>query len=622
MNSIRIIRTLFIWFLGMAQATLSLAAQDISINLSAPAQVAVGERFRVVFTVNARPAEFTAPLFSDFRVLSGPSQSTSTSTQIINNQVTTTFTISYTYVLEAVKEGRFSIGAASVVVDGTSYSSNTHTITVSGQASPGGSTPPPSTQQPGQQTEAQITSRDIFVRAEVSNNNPYQSEQVIITYKLFTRLPISRYSIEKLPSFQGFWSENLTDTSQPPTTTEVIDGVQYSVAEIRRAAIFPQRSGELRIEPLEVECLVRLRSQQRSGSIFDDFFGGSVFGNVQNVPHVVRSNQVTLQVRPLPSQNRPYSFKGQVGRYEMTASISEQELDVNNATNLKIRIEGNGNIRMVEKPDIQFPQNLEVFDPNVADHIRNERSGVKGSREYDWVIIPRTPGEFTIPVIQFSYFDPSAGRYVNQTAGPFTLHVTGYAGVAGESSSTGRSEFQQITQDIRFIVTRPFSLTTFGQLFYKSRTFYILLILPFLLFAILLVAGRREVKVRSNVMLMRNRKADKLARKRLKKAAILMRTKDELLFYDEIFKALWGYLSDKLSIPQSKLNKEEAIKAFKQKGISEIIANDFLEVLNNCEYARFAPSDSANDMEDMYGRAVQSIITLEKEIRNKRLNLA
>ena len=599
-------------------ATLSLVAQDITINLSAPAQVAVGERFRVVFSVNARSSEFTAPRFSDFRVLSGPSQSTSTSTQIINNQVTTSFTISYTYILEAINEGRFSVDAASVVVDGTSYSSNAHTIIVSGQATPGASPPA----QPGQQTEARITSGDIFVRAEVSNKNPYQSEQVIITYKLYTRLPISRYSIERLPSFQGFWSENLTDTSQPQTTTEVVDGVQYSVAEIRRAAIFPQRSGELRIEPLEVECLVRLRSQQRSGSIFDDFFGGSAFGNVQNVPHVVQSNPVTIQVRPLPSQNRPSSFKGQVGSYEMTASLTEHELDVNNAVNLIIRIQGNGNIRMLEKPDIQFPQNLEVFDPNVTDNIRNERSGIRGSREYDLVIIPRTPGEFTIPVIQFSYFDPSTSGYVNKTAGPFTLNVTGYAGMAGDPASVGRTEFQQLSEDIRFIVTRPFKLITFGQLFYKSRTFYILLILPFLSFAILIVIGRREVKVRSNAVLMRHKKADKLARKRLRKAAFFMHREEELLFYDEIFKALWGYLADKLSIPQSKLNKEEALKAFKQKGISEIIANDFLDVLNNCEFARFAPSESGNDMGHMYGKAVQSIVTLEKEIKNKRLNLA
>jgi hypothetical protein len=618
MSSIRIIRSIFILGVLTTLVLSSVTARDIAVSISAPSQVAVGERFRLVYSVNARPSEFNAPQFTDFRVLSGPSQSTSTSTQIINNQVTTSFTISYTYLLEATKEGSFSIDAAHAVVDGTTYTSSPYTITVSGQASSGASPSAPPSQQPDQHTGTRITSRDIFVRAELSNNNPYQSEQVIVTYKLYTRLPISRYSIEKLPSYQGFWSENLSDTSQPQATTEVIDGIQYSVAEIRRIAIFPQRSGELRIEPLEVECLVRLRSQQRGGSIFDDFFGGSVFGNVQNVPHLVRSNPIALQVKPLPSQNRPSSFKGQVGTYDMTVSLTESELDVNDATNLKIRIQGNGNIRMVEKPDINFPQNLEVFDPNVSDNIRHERSGVRGSREYDMVIIPRTPGEFIIPSIQFSYFDPTTSQYVNRSAGPFTLNVTGSAGMAGDPTSYGRSEFQRLSTDIRFIVTRPFQLLPAGKLFYKSKTFYILLTLPFILFTLLLLIWRRQLKLRGNAALLRNKKAEQLARKRLKKAASFMRNKKELIFYDEIFRALWGYLSDKLSIPQSKLNKEVALTTFRQKGISEEIANDFIDVLNNCEFARFAPTQSGNQMESIYGRAVQSIVNLEKEIRNKR----
>ncbi len=616
MTSIRIINTLIVFTLLVAQAALPLSAQDVSVAVSAPDQVGTGSRFRVVFTVNARPSEFVAPQFSDFRVLSGPSQSSSSSTQIINNQVTTVFSVSFTYVLEATTEGRFTVGAARAVVDGNTYASNPYDITVSGQVSPGGSAP--STQQPSQQNGETISERDVFIRAQLSNANPYQSEQVIVSYKLYTRLPISRYSIEKLPSYRGFWSENITSSSQPQTTTEVIDGIQYSVAEIRRVALFPQRSGELRLEPLEVECLVRMRSQQRGGSIFDDFFGGSAFGSVRDVPHLLRSNALAIQVKPLPSQNRPAAFKGLVGTFEMTAHLSAREVDVNDAINLRINIQGNGNIRMIEKPAIQFPQNLEVFDPNVVDDIRNERSGVSGKREYDFLLIPRTPGEFVIPAIPFSYFNPASGQYVSTSAGPFTLHVTGTAGMTGEPSVRGRSEFHQLSTDIRFIYTRPYQLVPAGKLFYKGSTFYVLLVLPFVLFTILLYVGRREIKLRSNTVLMRNRKADKLARKRLKKASGFLKNREKMAFYDEIFKALWGYLSDKLSIPQSKLNKEEAKLAFQQKKISEEASNAFLEVLHECEFARFAPAQDDDQMERIYGRAVQSMVKLEKEIKNKR----
>ena len=336
------------------------------------------------------------------------------------------------------------------------------------------------------------------------------------------------------------------------------------------------------------------------------------------MPQLIRSNPLTLQVNPLPAQNRPSSFKGQVGSFDMDVSLSVNELDANDATNLKIRIQGIGNVRMVEKPDILFPQNLEVFDPNVVDNIRNNRSGISGSREYDFVIIPRTPGEFTIPSIQFSYYDPSSDSYVNKSSGPLTLNVSGVAGGANEQSQVGRSEFQSLSTDIRFIVTRPFPLMPVGKIFFRSKAFYILLILPFLLFAILLFIGRREIKLRSNAVLMRNKKADKLARKRLKQASVYMDKKEDLMFFDEIFRALWGYLSDKLSIPQSMLNKDEALKAFQHKGISEAVSGEFLKVLNDCEYARFAPAQSGDKMESIYNRAVQSIVRLEKEIRFKR----
>ncbi len=609
-------RQIVFWVILMTSFCQLFAIQQLNLTVSAPGQVAAGERFRVVFTLNARPDHFQAPNFEGFRVLSGPSQSTSSSTQIINGQVTTSTSVSYTYVLDAPTEGSYTIGAAKATIDGKDVSSNTHSITVSGTANTG--TQPQAGRQAPQtpSPQGQITSNDVFVRAHVSNTSPYQSEQVIVTYKLYTRLPISQYSIEKLPSYQAFWSENLTLASQPQTNTEVIDGVQYSTVELRRVALFPQRAGQLKLEPLEVNCLVRVRTQQRSGSIFDDFFGGSPFGGVQNVQHMVKSNALTLQVKPLPTQNKPATFKGLVGQFEITASLNQRELKVNEAANYALTIKGKGNMRMVEAPDILFPQNLEVFDPNTKDNIRNDLSGVSGSRSFDYLLIPRTAGEFDIPGIQFTYFNPVSEKYVTLTSESFSLNVQGGSGMAQDGGSTiSRSDFQQISTDIRFIHTRPVALVPAGNLFFRSPLFYILLILPFLLFVGVLLIGRRTIRQRSNAQLMRNKRAEKMARKRLKKAAIFMKSDSHKDFYEEIFRALWGYLSDKLGIPVSKLNKDEVGKQLASLSISPELTSQLNDVLQEAEFARFAPVKQEQAMEVTYQHAIDMIVKLDKEIR-------
>lgn len=586
-------------------------ATGANLTISAPDRVAVGERFRVVYTVDARPSDFQSPSFGELRVLSGPSQSTSQSTQIINNQVTTSFSISYTYLLEASREGSFTIGPARAVVDGSTYTSDSHTVVVSGQAAAPAQPQPSQPQQPSVQQGP--TAQDIFVRAQVSNPTPYQSEQVIVTYKLYTRIGVSRYSIDRLPSYQGFWSENLATAAQPQPSVEVVDGQQYNVVELRRVALFPQRSGEMRIDPLEVECLVRMRTARR-GSIFDDFFGG-----FQDVPHKVRSNPVVLNVKPIPTQNRPASFKGLVGRFEMSANVSPTELQVNDAANLTVTISGSGNLRLAERPDMQFPPNLEVFDPNVSDQIRNEGSGVIGSRTYDYTLIPRTGGEFEIPEIHFTFFDPSSGLYVTRKSGPFSLQAGGLTGPVNEAEGTiFRSDAQAIATDIRFINTRPVILFRTGKLWYRSNAFYFLTALPLLLFAIALVVGRRQIKLRSNRALMRTKKAEQTARKRLKKAARYLQTTEEQLFYDEIFRALWGYISDRLSIPVSRLNKDELARLFSLRSVPGELSRSFFDALNACEFARFAPGDPGEKKDEVYHRTLNAIVSMEKQFRNKR----
>lgn len=608
-KTVLILITLFVF------ADVALAG-EVTLNVSAPNSVSVGQRFRVSFTANANPERFDAPSFEGFRLLSGPSQSSSTSTQIINNQVTTSISVSYTYLLEALSEGSYQIDPASVRVDGNNYSSEPFTIRVVAAADPGAPATPSQPRQ--EQTEpGRPEADDIFVRATVSNQNPYQGEQVIVSYRLFTRLPVMNYSIERLPGLQGFWSENITPRTQPAVTTEVINGVNYTVAEIRRMVVFPQRSGEIRIEPMEVEMAVRMRApaRQRPGSLFDDFFGGSAFDRFQTISHAVRSNSVSLQVKPLPSQNRPGSFKGIVGQFSMDVSLSPQELDINDAANLVISISGEGNLRMAEPPQIQMPQHLEVFDPQISDNITANRSGISGRRTFDYLIIPRSSGEAVIPQIRFSYFDPQNNRYNTITAGPFSLQIGG-GQVIGAGAAT-ISDGRLLADDIRFIYTGAVNWQPVGKMFFRSPLFYVLLLIPFILLAAFLVYWNRYIRMKQDVAAIRTRKARKMAVKRLKNAELLLKKQHKEAFFDEIFRALWGYVSDKLNIPVSRLNKENVAGAFASRGVSGELANRFLEGLEECEFARFSPGGMESSMENTYNRALETLVTLEKELRNQ-----
>jgi hypothetical protein len=605
-------------FAFLMPLVVNLWAEDVSFTTSAPSNVAVGERFRVAFQVNARPTHFNPPAFTGFRVLSGPNQSTSTSMQMINGRTTQTTTITYTYILEAVSEGNYTISAAQVTVDGNTYSSNPVTINVGSATTPppGQTTPAPGTQQPQERASAQ----DLFIRATTSKTNPYQGEQVIVTYNIYTRVSVQQYSTEKIPSYQGFWSENITASGQPQVRTELINGETYRVAEIRRVALFPQRSGELTIEPLEVDAVVNLPGQRRSRSLFDDFFGGSPFDTGRQVRQTIRSNAITMNVRSLPAQNRPSAFKGTVGsNFEVQATLNANEIRVNDAVNLRISISGNGNMRMIDKPVINFPANLEVFDPNVSDNIRTSPSGISGSRNFEYILIPRTAGEFIIPPFIFAYFDPAQQSYIIRETPEFVIQVTDEAGIDGAPSAMpSREDVRLLDTDIRFIKTSPISFVSTGQIFYRSNLFWLLVVLPILLFAFFLIYWRNQIRLRSNTQLMKTRKAEKLARKRLKLARKYLQSRSENEFYDEIFRALWGYLSDKLAIPVSILNKETVAGAFKAKKVPEELSQSFLNTLNDCEFARFAPGAKEDKMDEIYQKALGTIVTIEKDLRGKK----
>jgi len=529
-------------------------------------------------------------------------------------------TLSYTYIVQAIKEGTFNIPAATANVNGQEYQSNTLTINVvAGSTQQQNQQQNQQNQQQTQKNQQTSSDEEIFLKASVDKSSVVQGEQIIVTYKIYTSIPVSQYTIDKLASFNGFWSENLSkENERPKQSNEVINGVNYTVAEIYKVALFPQRSGSLKIEPLGVECIVQKRAQrQRQNNIFDDFFFNPFFESVQNVKLNLKSNTLSINVSALPSQNRTADFSGSVGTFILTSEIDKTELAVNDAATLKIKLTGKGNLKLIDDPKLNFPPNLETYAPKVADNINVSPSGISGSRTFEYLIIPRSGGEFKIPPYSFSFFNPATKKYETQSTQEIILKVEKGEGIQQSTSvnMVSREDVQYIGSDIRFIKTDIFPLMALNYNFYTSDLFVILLLLPLLLFILFIIIWRRQIKLSSNAVLVKNRKAHKMAQNRLKQAHKYMLEQKYELFYDEISKALWGYLSYKFNISFADLSKDAVNETFIKNKVSDELSKMFVNVIDECEFARFAPGDKNHIMDSIYKQAIDVIIKIEKALK-------
>ncbi|MBN1338300.1 MAG: protein BatD [Bacteroidales bacterium] len=595
--------------------------QNVSFTGSSKTTVAVGEKFNLVYTLNAEGENFRGPAMPDFNVLSGPFTSSSSNIQIINGQLSKSVELTFTYVLSAVKEGVFDIPAATVTVGGKQYRSNIIKIQVVKGASQ---------QTPGQGRNQQDRSsggisldKDVFLRAIADKKNPMQGEQVIVTYKIYTKVPISHIDIQKLASFPGFWSQNLLkENEQLKQYTEYINGEEYVVADVRKVALFAQKTGKLTIEPLEMECVAQVRQQSQKRTrdpFFDSFFNDPFFNRYQNVELNLKSNPLTLDIKPLPSQNRPADFNGSVGNFSFNATINKTNLKSNEAVNLKIVIAGTGNIELIENPVINFPPDFEVYDPKVSLNINTGNTGVSGQKTYEYLIIPRQPGSFRINPVRFSYFDLAKNAYVTHTSPEFALEVEKGDGQESQVTYSGvnQEDIKFIGTDIRYIKPELPVFKLINNHFFNSSGFYLLLAAPVVLFLLFIMLWKKELKKRSNLALMKNRKATKVALKRLKNAHLLMKENKADSFYIEISQALWGYLSDKFSIPLAELSSETAHQYLEKEAIDSETAQSFLKTVEETEFARFAPGEAGKSMQDIYERALNAITQVEKELSRK-----
>ncbi|NVO20274.1 MAG: protein BatD [Bacteroidetes bacterium] len=604
-----------------------LSAQDVSFNAQAPRQVSVGQRFYLTFSINQEGTGFISPGIEHFEVQSGPSSQSSSQIQFINGKVSQSISYSYTFVLLATEPGVFTIPSASIAVKGKKYFSNTVTINVIGQAIS------PQSRAQGQhpsQQKADVSNlgNDIFLKAVPSKSDPYLGEQIIVTYKLYT--PTNRLRINpsgQAPAYPGFWSQDLMkDLQQYPQYNETVNGKKYIVAEVRKVALFPQKTGALTIAPLEQDVVYSVKVKSKSpfaddpffsnDPFFKNFFDDSNLGfDYQNVEKSLKSNSVTVQVKPLPAQNRPIDFTGAIGQFNFKPSLDKSQLKANEAVTLKLTVAGSGNLNLIEKPSVVFPPDFEVYDPKITDNIHSSNSGISGSRTFEYLVIPRTAGDFKIAPVQFSYFDLAKKEYVNLSSPEYNIKVLKGDGTAAAMTPVDREDVKYIGNDIRYLMDAPIALHPIGKHFYGSWLFWLLLSLPVLVFLAFVIIWRNHIRSNSDIGNVRRRKATRIATLRLKKAKSLLAAESQEAFHIEISQALWGYISDKFNIPLSELSMDTAFERLNDRNVDADLIQRFIDTLQHSEFARFAPGDKTRNMELLYNEAIEVITHTEEQLK-------
>ena len=608
-------RIIYIVALLMASVQLLDAQTDISFKTICKKQVSVGEQFQVSYELNGDGKDFKSPNFTNFEIIGGPFTSTSSSVQIINGSVSRTNTQTFSFHLRAIKEGVFTIPSASITVDRKKITSEPCEINVTASAT--------SSENYSNNTSNSTNNnnkKEVFLKATPNKKKVYQGEQILLTYNIYYTIPISQLSVSKSPSYSGFWTKDISDNDGSlQQSSTIIDGQPYNVATIKEMVLFPQKAGELTIEPLELSCLAQIRQQRQRTNTYDpfeDFFGDVLGTSYTNVRKEIKSQPITIEVLPLPTANKPNSFNGAVGQFTFTSKIDKNELKVNEAFTLTLTVSGKGNIELLELPKPILPPDFEVYDPKISTTVKNNALGIYGSKKAEYIIIPRVSGDFTLDDIEFSYFNPSLKKYETLKSDIHAIQVQ-----KGESSTSsaiytpGQADIKYLGSDIRHINVNDNDLNITGVNFFMSTTYIIIIAGMIVIFVVVLVIYKKVNKFNKNQALVKNKQATKVAKKRLNNAHKYMISNEQNSFYEEFSQALWGYISDKLNIVRSQLSMDSVREIMLSKEVSEDIVNEFVELLNNCEYARFAPGDANKKMDELYQKGIELITKAEKHLK-------
>lgn len=599
-------------------AMYSLEAQsDVTFKTICKKQVSVGEQFQVSYELNGDGKDFRSPNFTNFEIIGGPFSSTSSSVQIINGSVTKTNTQTYSFHLRAIKEGKFTMPQASITVDRKRITSEPCEINVVASSKTDNNYSGSSVNN----SQTSDNAREVFLEAIPNKRKVYMGEQIMLTYRIFYTIPISQLSVSKSPSYSGFWTKDITDNNGTLQQSSIMrDGKQYNVATIQEIVLFPQKSGTLTIDPLDITCLAQIRQQRNRSQTYDPFedFFGDVFGtSYTNVRKDIKSQPINIEVMPLPTVNQPQSFKGAVGQFTFTSKIDKDELKVNEAFTLTITVSGKGNIELLELPKPVFPPDFEVYDPKITTSIKDNALGISGSKKAEYIVIPRASGNFTLDEIEFSYFNSSLSRYETLRSEAQQIIVNKGEGGSGNNAvyTPGQADIKYLGKDILHINGSNNKLSITGVTFYMSTAYIIILCIIIVTFIVSLFIFKRRVKLNKDQVLIRNKQATKVAKKRLNSAYNFLKANNQNSFYEEFSQALWGYISDKLNIARSQLSIDTVKEIMQSKNVDENIVNEFVELLNNCDYARFAPGDPSKKMDDLYQKGIELITKAEKHLK-------
>ena len=588
---------------------------NVTFTASAPDVVVSGDQFRLTYTVNTHKVrDFRAPNIKGFDVLMGPSRSQQSSTQIINGNVTSTSSITFTYILMADKEGTYTIPGATIVADGQNKTSNPVQIKVlppdQTNGVGGGNNSGGRTSSRSQVAGSKITNQDLFITATASKTTVYEQEAILLTYKVYTLVNLRQLRGD-MPKLTNIYVQEVELPQQKTFSLEHYNGRNYNTTVWSQYVLFPQQSGKMEIPSITFEGVIA--QQVASDDPFDAFFNG---GGYREVKKKIVTPKLTINVQPLPA--KPENFSGGVGEFTLSSSINAKDVKTNDAVTIKLTINGSGNMKLISTPEVKFPEDFEVYDPKVTNNFDVSRSGLTGSQTIEYLAIPRHAGNFTIPPVEFTYFDLKTNSYKTLKTEAYNINVAKGKGNADQviADFTNKENVKVLGQDIRFIKLGDTKLMPKGDVFFGTISYYLWYIIPFVLFVGLVVFFRKQAAENANVAKVKTKKANKVATKRMKLAGKLLAENRKNEFYDEVLKALWGYISDKLSIPVSQLSKDNIEAELAKYGVADDVIKDFINALNECEFARYAPGDENEAMDKVYTTSVEAISKMENSIKH------
>ena len=608
-------KIVFLWIALIMVSLHAFADEKVSFTASAPDAVAVGDQFRLSYTVTTQKVrDFRVPSIKGFDVLMGPSRSQQKSVQIINGETTSTSSITFTYILMATKEGSFTLPGATITADGNQMVSNAVHINVLPADQANGASSGNSGRQGGAASRASsgtsVSNSDLFITATASKTTLYEQEAFLLTYKIYTLVDLRGFDNVKLPDFKGFHSQ---EVELPNDRKWSLEHYNYQTTVYRQFVLFPQQSGKLTIDAARFDASIAKATQVADP--FEAFFNGG--NNYVEVKKTLATPQLTVDVKELPA-GKPAGFSGGVGEFSISSSINSTNVKTNDAVTVKLVISGTGNLKLISTPEVKFPEDFEVYDPKVDNKFRLTSAGLSGSQVIEYLAIPRNAGTYKIPAVEFSYFDIKSRTYKTLTTEGYELHVEKGSGNAAQTIAnfTNKEDLKVLNEDIRYIKQNDVTLSRKGDFFFGSLLCWLFYIVPGVVFILFFIIYRKQIAANANVAKMRTKKANKVAVKRMKMAGRLLADGKKDAFYDEVLKALWGYISDKLNIPVSRLSKDNVEGELRNYGVDDALIKEFLDALNNCEFARFAPGDDNQAMDKVYSDSLEVISKMESSIKH------